>query len=393
MREILLKKRKRGLQMIDVKVCEWLLENADAPIRYRVLREFMKDEQAAKKMENELFDYATVKQWLKKLKPESPPQQRSITEMTHHSHDYALENAMQKIVQLGLHAEMPPVIDAVQYFLSIIKNTPIHKPYRKDIHGHYRGLDLVSPVNMLVLGGFKDDNVLEIMLGSLDELYAFVSKGNCDIYLTPEERVKLKGVPKSWADIKHFTKPELFDEHGLCWPQVYDIFGLTGLYGVHSLETDRKIDAVIDYISNDNFHKTTRDGYGIVITTGKTKYKGCGWDPKYPGWFDVADYIKNATNSSAYDLKNPGFVPKLLFFAMYIVKYPAARKTKWFSDLLNCLKEYKTEKYRYEFPNEWLVEKQGCAVLGNHMSFGENRRKNWCEIESTFYMQLLTLNL
>jgi len=75
---------------------------------------------------------------------------------------------------------------------------------------------------------------------------------------------------------------------------------------------------------------------------------------------------------------------------MHIIKYPAARETKWFSDLLQCLDGYKNEPGRYEFPKGWLQEKLGYAVLGSHMSFGENRRKrNWAEIESTFYMQLL----
>lgn len=41
--------------MIDLKACEWLLTNADAPIRYRVARELLKDADAAKKIEAELL--------------------------------------------------------------------------------------------------------------------------------------------------------------------------------------------------------------------------------------------------------------------------------------------------------------------------------------------------
>jgi len=95
---------------------------------------------------------------------------------------------------------------------------------------------------------------------------------------------------------------------------------------------------------------------------------------------DVADYIKTMS------------VPKLLFYAMYITKFPVALKTKWFSDLLRCLNKHRSENDRYVFPEHWLPEKQVYAVHGARMSFGENRRgKNWREIESTFYMQLLRL--
>ena len=72
-----------------------------------------------------------------------------------------------------------------------------------------------------------------------------------------------------------------------------------------------------------------------------------GWDPKYPGWFDVTHYINDSIDRSApngsHTESQPSFVPKLLFFAMNIVNYPAAQKTRWFTDLLNCLDNYKTE--------------------------------------------------
>jgi hypothetical protein len=82
--------------------------------------------------------------------------------------------------------------------------------------------------------------------------------------------------------------------------------------------------------------------------------------------------------------------PKLLFFAEYISLYAPARKTKWFADLLDHLKRYKKDGGTYEFPKKWLKESLGYAVGGHHVSFGENRRKkNWAEVESTFYMQLI----
>ncbi|NLA85694.1 MAG: hypothetical protein GX847_00100, partial [Clostridiales bacterium] len=222
--------------------------------------------------------------------------------------------------------------------------------------------------------------ILTLMLGSLDALYRFVERSEYDIYTSDEERSKLKAVPTIWKG-KKFIKRRLVEEHGFCYPFIYDIVGLFKLYGLGSTEIDRKIDAIIDYISTDAFHHAIADGYGILISVDR-KYHSQGWDPKYPGWFDVADYMEN--NSAR----------RLLFFAQYISKYPPARKTKWFGDLLGYLVKYKTENGTYLFPAEWLKEQQGYAVLGNHLSFGENRKKqNWREIESTFYVQLLTQSL
>jgi len=234
------------------------------------------------------------------------------------------------------------------------------------------------------------------MLGSLDELYAFVRRGDYEIYITEEERAELKGVPPNWAGSEYFIKPDLIRNHGFCYPLIHDIRGLYKLYGTHGAETDKKIDSVINYISNDDFHNKISKGYGILITD-KRIYHGMGWDPKYPGWFDVTHYINNSIDRSApngsHTENQPCYIPKLLFFAMNIVNYPTALKTRWFADLLDCLDKYKTENDTYKFPKEWLPEKQGYAVGGFHMSFGENRRKkNWCEIESTFYMQLLKQN-
>ncbi|MDD4772892.1 MAG: hypothetical protein PHZ09_04725 [Eubacteriales bacterium] len=227
------------------------------------------------------------------------------------------------------------------------------------------------------MADIEDKSTLQYMLGSLDEMYNFARKKIYDIYLTEEERRALKNIPKNWKNTDYFIKPDLVREYGFSYPLVYDIVGMHKLYDLNNPETDKKIDEVIGYISTDEFHGKIADGYGILAEEDG-KYHGMGWDPKYPGWFDISHCIES------------GNVPKLLFFALHISKYPVARKTKWFAELLVCLDRYKTEAGTYLFPKEWLKESRGYAVQGHHMSFGESRRKkNWCEIESTFYMQLL----
>jgi hypothetical protein len=58
--------------------------------------------------------------------------------------------------------------------------------------------------------------------------------------------------------------------------------------------------------------------------------------------------------------------------------------------LLGHLGKYDAGGGVYRFPAGWLRERRGYAVQGSHISYGEDRKKrNWREVESTFYMCLL----
>ncbi|MCL2519361.1 MAG: hypothetical protein FWF15_12440 [Oscillospiraceae bacterium] len=323
---------------------DWLLEKAEAPIRYRVARELLKDERLAKKIEPELLEYPLVQKWLKNL---------SEHYNIHGSFDLCLENAIPKLVQLGLHGGLQSLTEAAEIYINRFEEKWIS-------------------ANIFSLAGIKNDDIMKFMLNKLDKIHRFVQMKTYDFYISDEDREKLTFVPIRWRD-KKFIKPE-FRNDEFNYPFIYDVLGMFRLYELNDLAVDQKINDVIDYISTDEFNANVVDGYGILIWDNK-KYYGQGWDPKYPGWFDAAGYDN---------------MPKLLFYAQNIIKYPPARKTKWFSELLNYLEKFKTENGTYIFPAKWIKEMSGYAVQGNHLSFGEPRTKrNWCEIESTFLMLLL----
>ena len=71
----------------------WLMDNADAPIRYRTARELLHDSVAAHLLEGELLAHPVVLLWLAHLKPQTPPQHRW---KEHGSFDDCLENAIFK---------------------------------------------------------------------------------------------------------------------------------------------------------------------------------------------------------------------------------------------------------------------------------------------------------
>lgn len=362
--------------MIDTKICNWLMDNADAPIRYRVARELLKDEQAAKKIEPELLEHKEVQKWLAFLKPNNPPQHWM---MEHGCFDFNLENAMPKVIKLGLHGGLKQMEDSIGLYIEKLNSKYRDTPFRGSSRENFCA---IMNANFLSLAGIKSDIVTKCMLKSLDEMYGFARQDRYDIYMSLEERDKLSGIPKNWKDTEYFIKPDLFEKHGYFFPLIYDIIGLYGLYDLHEPDVDMKINAVLNYISSNDFHTKICGGYGILVVDGSNRFNGMGWDPQYPGWFDAGEYMEK------------GNIPKLLFFAEFISHYPIALKTKWFKDLIIYLEKYKNESGIYEFPKEWMPEKSGYAVQGFHMSYGENRRKKiWREIESTFYMQLLQQNI
>ncbi len=354
--------------MADTAVCDWLMDSADAPIRYRVARELLQDAKTAKSLESELTDHPAAGQWLRLLKPQTPPRHRW---MEHGSFDFCLENAILKAVQLGLHGGLPQLTDAAGHTLAKMERAAGLETARRDF------ITAVLTANLLSAARVEHGAVLRFMLKSLDEMHRFTQQQPYDFYMGADERGRLTGVPACWKNREHFIRPEIIREHGYAYPLLYDIVGMHSLYRLRDPATDRKIDDIIRYIAADGFHASVADGYGIIREdTGK--YMAMGWDPKAPGWFGVAGYLAS------------GHVPKLLFYALHASRYPAMRRTRWFRDLLRCLGAYQTGEGRYRFPAAWLPEKTGYAMLGSHLSFGETRRKkNWREIESTFYMQLL----
>lgn len=354
-----------------MRTYDWLMAHADTPIQYRLTREIARNRAAARRMEKTLLDNSTVQQWLRNLKPATPPQH---TSMEHGSFDFCLENAALKAMQLGLHAGLGPVADAVACYVDKMERAVFTLPVRSI--DNRNGFDHIIIGNMLTLLGVQNEAIERFMRLSLDEMAWFARAGRYDIYCSAAERASLKGMPKIWKD-RPVIRPDLLHAHGYCYPLAYDFVGLHALYGWQDADTSGKIDAILAYLATDAFHAAIADGYGLLCTAG-AKCHTMGWDPKYPGWYDVDACLQSNA------------APRLLFFAQAIARYPGGRSTRWFADVLNRLEAYRTESGTYCFPAAWLKESTGYAVLGSHVSFGENRRKrNWAEIESTFYRLLL----
>lgn len=217
--------------MINTKICDWLMNNGDAPIRYRVTREFLRDEKTVEDIEVELLENPAVALWLKNLKLQTPPQHWS---MEHGSFGCCLENALLKIVQLGLHCGLPQVTDVLGYYINKMKNIDsldFDIGETKNPGVSYRKGKLFFVIliaNFLSLENIEDESALQYMLGSLDEMYDFAQKKIYDIYISEEERRRLTKVPKIWKGSDYFIKPDLVRKYEFSYPFIYDIVGCTG---------------------------------------------------------------------------------------------------------------------------------------------------------------------
>ena len=122
-----------------------------------------------------------------------------------------------------------------------------------------------------------------------------------------------------------------------------------------------------------NFKKIV-DGYGILVD--KKKYWALGWTPK------LVDLEKEYCN-------NP-LLLKLELFSNFEV----AVRAEWFLQAMELIEKYKYDNDLYNYPKNYLTEKDSCWVLGNHMGIGENRRsKNALIYEGTFRTLLIKNNL
>jgi|LSQX01.3.fsa_nt_gb hypothetical protein len=351
--------------LTEIQLLDWLLDNAGEVIKYRVSREFMPKKASLdnERIQTELLENPDVQMWLKNLKPELPFKWNLI----HGSFDWQYENAMLKILQLGLHAGIPQVDEITKYYIKYLETESSKTKNKREL------FDSIIVASMLLTAGYTDNIVLDFMKNSLDVLSKFTDSSDYDIYV--ENREDYKGLPKNWKD-SPIIKPQLLKEYGFCYPMVYDLIGLSSMYRLGDCNINEKIDSVIKYIVSDDFHNKIKDGYGILVT-GQGRYRSMGWDPKLPGYFNISDYARTSPH-------------KLVFFANIISRYPIAVESRWYSDVIEHLEQFKTEIGTYCFPKEYLREKSGYAVQGFHLGLGENKRKKiWCEVESTFIMLIL----
>ncbi len=129
----------------------------------------------------------------------------------------------------------------------------------------------------------------QVVLDRIDTLHRFVTTSplKYDIYVEPEGF----SIPKAYQS-KRLVNPILYEDGEMTLPLVHDLFIFSYALEKLSAAYQRKIDAIVDYVSSTQYQDFDY-GYGLVKST-KNKFHFMGWSAHMP-WFNQAlstDYFK-----------------------------------------------------------------------------------------------------
>ncbi|MCL2372984.1 MAG: hypothetical protein FWC78_06245 [Defluviitaleaceae bacterium] len=329
---------------------EWLLNNAEPVVRYRTLVELLAiDDEAL--LQNTMSALLTLPQTQKRL---SLLHALDYSK-THGSGMTNLENVLPMLNDFGLYYGMlafDSEIKNIEDVATIVSNNKYDK---------------LIAYPFLLRSKFPIDGLIDFAVERANKIHEFTQHMDFDIYDDPKNHK----TPKAFHG-RPIIKPSIaYDaisgEVNIKLPLIYDIVMFAEVYNHVSINTQSKIDNIINYILSPGYDVVV-PMYGIIPAPSR-RYYAMGWDCKKP--------FNDRHNYSNQNLH------RLLLYSCF----PTAVRNTWFTNAINYLLQYKTQSGTFIFPKEYLVEKDCNWVLGTHMSLAENRRKRqWLEVESTFYM-------
>jgi len=270
----------------------------------------------------------------------------------HGSDSTHLENVLPMLNDFGLN-----------YFTEAFKCKTPDITNISDVILKYSYYEKIEAYPFFIKSKFPVNGAIDFAIERINTIYNFTHHNNYDIY---DESDKYKGVPIPFRD-RPIIKPDIAYGDMCKLPMIYDIVMLAEVYDYISSDLQDKINNIINYIISPEYD-VVLFGYGILASTPK-KYHSMGWDCKKP-FNDKQDYSYQNLH-------------RLLLYS----HFPIVVKSSWFHNAIDYLSQFETKNQTYTFPVDYLSERDSNWVLGSRMSLAENRRKkNWVEIESTFYM-------
>ena len=326
---------------------EWLLNTAAPVIRYRTLTELMCED-------NKSLLQDTITEIL--ALPQTQMRLSLLNNLdynrTHGADSTHLENVLPLLNDFGLYYGTEAFNSATQN-IAELSAIILDKSY-----------DKLIAYPFLLRSKFPIDGLFDFAIERIDTIYDFTQHMNFDIY---DDIADYNGVPKSFQG-RPLIKPSIASGWGkIRIPLIYDIVMMAAVYEKVPAEAQAKIDNIIEYIISPEYDIVV-PMYGILHAAPR-RYYAMGWDCKKP-FNDNQNY------------SNPN-LHRMLLYSNFLT----AVKSPWFQNAIDYLMQFKTATSTYIFPKEYLLESDCNWVLGTRMSLAENRRKKqWAEVESTFYM-------
>ena len=340
--------------MNDADLAWWLVENAGPVIRYRTLREILEvqDLELIASALERLFESKVVHKWLERLVP------KLGFHAFHSSDPFAFENAVGKLVQLGLHAGL------IQFDRKTIKfRTWLAESIKTENHedvGPWNGFSELLLASFLAYAGYDETvPVRSIVAERLKVVSNFAQEFN------PDE-IYVKNSNKEWL-----IHPKFYNDTRNGLPLVHDIRGFaSSKWAFEALKYRNQLEKIASVILTPEY-QNLRNGYGYIKHEGK--YYTIGWSVHLP----------NFTSSP-----QPNEMAKLLLSLEMMASFETAKRSEWFANSMRLFEEMRTEEGHFRFPAQWLPEKpSGYWDGGHYMALEDHRRKHHAlEYESTFRM-------
>ncbi len=347
---------------------QWLIENADIPIRYILTRE--------SKLVESLLSNIEVSKWLSKLSERS---NYNDIGAIHGSHDYRMENILGKCWILGLSSSIDIFADNMSFILKYLNEHIQSEPPEELSFGkiyHYRDHEKVLSCFLPLLGFINDHAVKYITNQRIKILYNFTKQKNYNIYI---DGSKLGGVKKEWQP--YIINPDLYSDGNIALPDIHDLLIFAGMYKYLPSGQQQMIETIVEWFLTDEY---------------KTIFRRYGYFYVYEGSYSTKAVI---FKTNLIDFENmifdKGDLASLLFNVFIFSHFESAKKSQWLSSAICYLEQYKTESNRYKFPSHFIMENpDSYVVFGGHMNVGENKRnKLYNEVISTYWMERIEQNL
>lgn len=325
------------------KIIDQLFKEGDVILKYRCATEFMKifDSNMILQLEEKLLLNDKVQKRLDFLNSREKLHDSSGI---HGSTSKHLENALPMLLDFGFRKGMRSFDESMWTIMSRIQK---YEVCEESLNSELMKI-IIYP--FIFKAGFATDYIRKYMSKRLDLLYNFTSQKNYDLY---DESIYI-GIPKNFNN-RRILRPELYVDNVIRTPLIYDVYMLAELIKEASSDDKKKIDTIMQYIL-DNAYGKIDDGYGLLVT-GPRRYLAMGWDAKLP-------VIHKSELTS-----------RMLHRLELMSNFDVAVNHQWFKQVYTICESYKDEDGMYLFPKECMAENESNWVYGNHMSYGENRRK------------------
>jgi hypothetical protein len=340
-----------ALDMVSSEAIQWLLANSGPSIRFQIIVDLFQDQDVGR-VSSALADLLTspiVSDWMNRLTPGF--QMKHL----HSSEPEAFENTMGKLGELGLRAGLQPFDSKTLPFRAWLTDTA-----EEEIENPFHVFLRTIVASFLSFTGYSStEPVYSMLTERLEAIYSFArSPDFAGVYVGKRRNDSL-------------VNPRLYLDQRFVLPWIHDLRGFASsdqILSDHDLR--QKVETVVSMVLKPEYQEL-QPGYGFM----KYKDRGykIGWSAHLPGF---------TSEPSDASMSN------VLLVLPIMAPFKTARRSEWFRRMMEKLEACATEYDTYQFPREWLPEKQeGYWVNGAYMALEENRRESSAiESESTFRM-------